>query len=222
MGKRGPKPKGKVKIKWSANFAYAVGLIASDGCLSSDGRHVTFVSKDLEQIKNFLSALDIDTKIGQTFSGYKRSLAYRVQLGDVLFCEHLRSIGILPAKSKTLGKLEIPDEYFFDFLRGVFDGDGTIYSYWDKRWKSSFMFYISFASASKIFVEWLRLQINKHLECNGHMKKAQKSSTYQLTYAKEESLRILRKIYASSRSISLNRKKLKTKKILAIVGERLE
>jgi hypothetical protein len=27
MGKRGQKPKGKIKIKWSANFAYAIGLL---------------------------------------------------------------------------------------------------------------------------------------------------------------------------------------------------
>ncbi len=30
MGKRGAKPQGKVKIKWSPNFAYAVGLITTD------------------------------------------------------------------------------------------------------------------------------------------------------------------------------------------------
>jgi hypothetical protein len=31
MGKMGPKPKGKVKIKWSANFAYAIGLLTTSG-----------------------------------------------------------------------------------------------------------------------------------------------------------------------------------------------
>jgi len=29
MGLRGPKPKGKVKLEWSANFAYAIGLLAT-------------------------------------------------------------------------------------------------------------------------------------------------------------------------------------------------
>lgn len=57
MGNRGPKPKGKVNIKWSANFAYAIGLIVSDGSLSKDGRHISFTSKDKERVDNFNKAL---------------------------------------------------------------------------------------------------------------------------------------------------------------------
>ncbi len=77
MGKRGQKPQGKVKIKWSPNFAYGVGLIVTDGNMRSAGRHISFVSKDMEQIKNFLSAFEIKAKIGKTVSGYKGSLVYR-------------------------------------------------------------------------------------------------------------------------------------------------
>ena len=55
MGQRGAKPKGKVKIKWSADFAYAIGLIMTDGNLSPDGRHLCFTSKDIEQINNYKS-----------------------------------------------------------------------------------------------------------------------------------------------------------------------
>ncbi len=33
------KPLGRVKIEWSDKFAYAIGLVASDGNLSPDGRH---------------------------------------------------------------------------------------------------------------------------------------------------------------------------------------
>ena len=57
MGKRGQTPQGKVDIRWSANFAYAIGLLVTDGNLSSDGRHIIFVSKDMEQINNFLKCL---------------------------------------------------------------------------------------------------------------------------------------------------------------------
>ncbi|MFZ3020148.1 MAG: hypothetical protein WA051_01335 [Minisyncoccia bacterium] len=53
MGLRGPKPKGKVNVRWSANFAYAIGLLVTDGNLSPDGRHISFVSRDIEQINNF-------------------------------------------------------------------------------------------------------------------------------------------------------------------------
>ncbi|TSC55269.1 MAG: Uncharacterized protein Greene041679_685 [Parcubacteria group bacterium Greene0416_79] len=221
MGKRGPKPKGKVRIKWSSNFAYAIGLIASDGNLSPTGRHITFVSKEIEQINNFLKCLKISTKIGKTFSGYSGMWAYRVQFGDVLFYKYLQSVGLSPAKSKTIGRLKIPDEYFFDFLRGVFDGDGSTYSYWDKRWKSSFMFYLCFASASKVFTDWLRIKIKEFVGSTGHITKDGKGLTYQLKYAKGESFQVLKKMYYSKRCTFLSRKYLKVKKTLAIVGKSL-
>ena len=53
MGKRGPKPKGKVKIAWSPQFAYAIGLLVSDGNLSPDGRHINFTTTDVELIELF-------------------------------------------------------------------------------------------------------------------------------------------------------------------------
>ncbi len=221
MGKRGQKPKGNVRIKWSSKFAYAIGLIASDGNLSPNGRHITFVSKEIEQIKNFLKCLGILVKVGKTFSGYKGKWAHRVQFGDVLFYKFLQAIGLSPAKSKTIGVLQIPDEYFFDFLRGVFDGDGSTYSYWDKRWKSSFMFYLGFASASKVFTDWLRLKIKEFVGTSGHITKDGRGSTYQLKYAKGESLQVLKKMYYSKQCVFLPRKYLKIKKMLAIVGESL-
>jgi hypothetical protein len=221
MVKRGPKPKGMVKIKWSASFAYAIGLLATDGNLSKNGRHITFVSKDREQIDNFLQSLKIEVHVGKSVSGYRGKSAFRVQFSDVNFYQFLNSIGLFKAKSKTIGEIKIPKELFFDFLRGCFDGDGTIYSYWDKRWKSSFMFYVSFATASYDFMFWLRNSIENTTDAFGHVKKDGRGLTYQLTYAKSDSLKILREMFKNKKAISLSRKKLKIKKILAIVGEKL-
>jgi hypothetical protein len=157
MGLRGPKPKGKVRIVWSANFAYAIGLLASDGNLSPDGRHIIFTSKDIELTQLFQDALSIDTRTGKRSRGGKREKMYHViQFSDVLFYLFLLDIGITPNKSKTIGHIKIPEEHFFDFLRGSFDGDGCFYSYWDPRWKSSYMFYTVFISASKKHIDWIR------------------------------------------------------------------
>src|SRR3989344_3085183 len=221
MRKCGSKPKGKVKIRWSSNFAYGIGLIATDGNLSKNGRHITFTSKDLEQIENFLVSLKIKVFIGRTVSDHKNFYSHRVQFSDVLFYKFLNSIGLFSNKSKTIGKITVPSKYFFDFLRGCFDGDGTIYSYWDKRWKNSFMFYISFATASFDFMNWLRFEIKKQLFVSVHVKKDGRGSTYQLTYAKKDSEIILKKMYENVNKLCLSRKKLKTMSILAIVGKQL-
>ena len=217
MGKRGPKPKGKVKIEWCADFAYAIGLIATDGCLSKDGRHILFVSKDIEQINNYLKALRISNVVGSSRSTYTGEYIPRVQFGDVLFYNFLLSIGLTPAKSKTLGALDVPQKYFFDFLRGLHDGDGSFYSYWDPRWKSSFMYYLIFGSASKVHILWLQNILQKRLGISGHITGKGKARTvYQLKYAKQESLKVIKKMYYSEAVTCLSRKRQKIEKALQI------
>ncbi len=221
VGKRGPKPKGKVKIKWSADFAYAIGLIATDGNLSPDGRHINFTSKDFDQIKNFLKALKLKCWIGKKARGGEEEKKYFVvQFSDVFFYYFLNSIGLYKAKSKTMAKLGIPQQYFFDFVRGCFDGDGCSYSYWDSRWKSSFMFYITFASASKKYVDWYRSRIFRLSGIKGHVTYAKRKSVcFQLKYSKYEAIKLAHLMYKKKGSVRLKRKYLKIKKSLDIVSK---
>ena len=218
MGKRGPKPQNKVKIKWSANFAYVIGLLVTDGSLSKDGRHLCFTSKDIEQIKNFQECLNIkDIKIGVNFGEDRKHFAYRVQFGDTDFYKFLFSIGITSNKSKTIGKIFIPPKYFFDFLRGSFDGDGSFYSYWDPRWRSSHMFYLTFNSASIKHTSWIQEEINCRLHSRGHISKSKrKGSIYSLRYAKKQALEIIKKMYYNPKVVSLSRKRVKIQKTLKI------
>ncbi|MDI6734485.1 MAG: hypothetical protein QMD50_03305 [Patescibacteria group bacterium] len=215
------KPKSKILIKWSPNFAYALGLIATDGNLSSDGRHLDMTSKDREQLTNFIYCFGLTNKIGYKKSGISDKSISRIQFGDVNFYKFLLTIGFMPKKSKVIGNLEIPDKYFFDFLRGHFDGDGSFYSYWDKRWPSSYMFYTIFCSESKKHIIWLRNKIYELLKIKGHITKSPVKTCYQLKYAKNESFKLIRKIYYSPDLICLKRKRLKIQKALAIIGLRL-
>ena len=211
----------KVKIKWSPDFAYAIGLLTTDGSLSIDGRHMNLTSKDRELIEIFKTCLGLKNKIGRKMrkrGGEKRY--FQLQFGDVYFYRFLLKLGLTPNKSKTLSEIYIPKQYFFDFLRGHFDGDGTFYSYWDPRWKSSFMFYTVFTSASRSHILWLRRKIREQLSINGHITKDKKKTLYQLKYAKWESLKLLEKLYVHSR-VYLPRKYLKITKALAIIGKHI-
>lgn len=225
MGRRGPKPgtvsKNKLSQQWRPELAYAVGLLAADGCLASTGYLIDFTSKDKEQVVNFARCLGLYSKIGTKGSGYSKNKCYRIQFKSILFYKFLVSVGLTPAKSKTLGALKIPRRYFFDFLRGSLDGDGCTYSYWDPRWRSSFMYYLCFVSASKKHVEWIRRTANTYVGVQGHVTSSRSSSLYHLKYAKAEAKKLMQLIYKDKNAVYLSRKKLKIDKALSIVGERL-
>ncbi len=216
------KPLRKVNVRWSPEFAYAIGLLVTDGCLYSDGRHINLTSKDEEQVKNFMKCLALDNKIGKKSRGGELEKKYFVvQFGDVLFYKFLGSIGVTSHKSKTLGAIKVPDEFFFDFLRGHFDGDGTFYSYWDPRWRSSYMFYTVFLSASGSHIAWIRTAIFKKLHLKGYMTVTGKTPMYEVKYAKAESLKLLPKLYYNADVVCLSRKRERIEKALAIANKTL-
>lgn len=216
MGKRGPKAKTIIDQKWNSKLAYAVGLISSDGCLSKDKRHISFTSKDIEQINNFKKCLNLQNiKTGNNYSG-AGNLSHKVQFGSVLFYDFLTDIGLMPNKSKIIDELKIPEKYFFDFLRGTFDGDGSTYSYWDKRWRSSFMFYLTFVSASERHIRWIRTTLLERLNVKGHVSGYGRKATFQLKYAKKEAMEIISKMYYNPRVICLKRKRDKIFKSIKV------
>src|SRR3989344_463704 len=193
-------------MRWSIGLAYVIGLITTDGSLSKDGRHINLTSKDLEQIQTFAKILNLTNKIGVKSSSYNpQGRYYQIQMGSVRFYRFLQKVGLTPNKTKTLGELKIPDRYFADFLRGHLDGDGCTYSYWDLRWRSSFMLYTTFVSASIVHTKWLKDKINQIYRIEGKIKFSGRS-TYHLVYAKKASIKLLGILYYSNEVPCLKRK----------------
>jgi hypothetical protein len=154
-------------------------------------------------------------------NGARSARSFTVQFGDIVFYRFLNSIGVNPRKSKTIADIKIPNEYFFDFLRGHFDGDGTFYSYFDPRWKSSYLFYTVFASASGTHINWLRDKIFRALKLKGHISKSVSDPTYKLKYAKTESLKLLPRLYYNAKVVCLSRKRRIVKTALAVINKKL-
>ena len=215
--RRGPLPGARSGIEgqprqWTAELAYAVGLITTDGCLSQDGRHLTMTSKDVDLLETIRRCLGISARI--TLSTNPRPI-HRLQWGDLIFCRWLNEIGLMPAKSLRLGPLRIPDEWMQDFLRGCIDGDGSIVTYTDRYntfKKSTYVYtrvYLSLVSASPRFVEWLRETLRRLTAASGHVglrRTAGRHDLWRLRYAKGEALRLLRWMYHSSDVPCLRRK----------------
>lgn len=197
------KPLSKINFIWSAELAYVVGLIASDGNLSPDGRHVNFTTKDFELAKIFKEYLKFKGKIGMKGrGGVKEYLYYVVQIGDVVFYKFLQSIGLTPKKSKTINKLKIHKNYFYDFLRGCLDGDGSIGSFKHPQSKLP-QFRVRLFSASKPFLDWIQEETKKE-GIDGYMTKSR--FLYVLAYAKKDSTKLLNLVYYDGFPASLSRK----------------
>ncbi|MDP2736333.1 MAG: hypothetical protein Q8O59_00945 [bacterium] len=211
------KPKKLINTKWCGNLAYALGLLTTDGSLSKDGRHFDFTSKDKELIKLFAKCLGLQNTIGKKTSGFTgRKDCLHIQFGDINFYRWCLIFGLMPNKSKTLKGLKVPNKYFFDFLRGCFDGDGSIYAYWDPRWHSSYMFYIQFCSASQDFIRWLKKRVDHLLGQRGEIIDISTSRVWQLRYAKKDSLIVFKKMFHTKNLPHLKRKFLKANKIFKI------
>ncbi len=200
----------RVKIKWSSKFAYAIGIIATDGCLHPNGRKIFLSSKDLEMIENFRYALGVKNKIGRyARGGETEKRYYNINVGDKNFWNFLFKLGITPKKSKTIQQVEIPQKYFKDFLRGLFDGDGSFYTFWDRRWPKAFGYVMTFPSASLSFLRWLQIQLSKFYATKGIIKKG--DGVYEIRYVKGDTRKLFAAMYYKSNGLCLSRKYHKIK-----------
>lgn len=193
---------------WSPELSYCVGLIATDGSLSVNGRHIDFTSTDYELTDIFRSIICPHVKIG-TKAGKDKKIAYRVQHGNVALYDFLLNTGLSVNKSKTIPGLLIPDEYYRDFLRGCFDGDGTSYAFWDKRWRSSYVYNLTYISASSVFLNWIRSQnALLALTTPGGITTMNKGTrVYRLSYGKADTKVLFDYMYYKPGLPCLNRKK---------------
>ncbi len=205
----------KLVQKWTPQLAYAVGLIVTDGCLSSDGRHIIFTSKDIDLIQIFAQILNLKNKIGETRN--PRSRAYRIQFGNISLYRWFLDIGITPHKSLTIEKVAVPRKYFLDFLRGHLDGDGSITTYTDtyNTYKNPRYIYtrlfLRFNSGSLAHIKWLQKTIIKISTISGriHTTKpnAVGNSMHILKFGKKDSIKMLKTIYYAPNLPCLARKR---------------
>ncbi|MGH8526588.1 MAG: hypothetical protein ACREXY_20985, partial [Gammaproteobacteria bacterium] len=194
-------------LEWSDKMAYIVGLTATDGCLASGSRRINFKSQDRDLVELYLRLLGRTNKVGmeRTRTG---GIAYRAQFGDAAWYEWLRSIGLTPRKSLTLGAIDVPDVFLFPTLRGLLDGDGSIlnkvYRADTGRRADYFWEYLltRFMSASRPHLEWIDRRVESQTGLRGYLQEVRKRNPdrerqpfFHLRYGKRASLVLLPLLY---------------------------
>lgn len=200
---------------WSAATAYAVGLIATDGCL--DGRRpiVSFTSEELELIEQFRTAIGRSPRIYRKFGGFG-AWTNQVAIYERPLHSWLLSIGLMPRKTFELSEIAVPDEHLAPLARGLLDGDGSILSYWHapnrRRYPNhkSLRLVTRFYSASRPHLEWLAQRLDRAYSIRGSIavddRKTRKHPLYKLEFAKVASRHLLSLLYADAAAPHLRRK----------------
>lgn len=117
-------------------MAYVLGLIVSDGCIiiphsdrGSDRKIVSIKSIDrpmLEMVMEMMGANYSITNCGLTQAG---NTAWRIGIANRQIVEDVIGWGVTQRKTLTATFPPLPDEVRPDFVRGLFDGDGSVGSY---------------------------------------------------------------------------------------------
>jgi hypothetical protein len=201
-------------VVWTPTLAYAVGLLATDGC-QTDGRHLAFPSADRELVEILLSCLGKTNKIAE-ISTRTGGVVYKTQIGDVLLCKWLLTVGVTPRKSLTIGPLNVPDEYLLECARGLLDGDGDITNFIHAATKRTYPDYryerivVGFNSASRTHLEWLRGKLEPLVGAPGWLTvkpaTADRHEFVTLRYGKRDGLRLLPLLYRDPTVPRLERK----------------
>ena len=193
-----------------------MGLIATDGCLYGDGRHIAFISKDEDLMRTLLGLVD------RAHIRYRREeseyggWAFRGQFSYAALYRWLLSVGLMPRKSLVLGGIDVSDEHLMPLVRGLLDGDGTVYTlihrptpktYRDYRYERLWTF---FNSGSRKHVEWIRARLTCALGISGYIdvlnQKGHENPMYRLKYGNRASRVLLPAIYADMGVPRLERK----------------
>jgi hypothetical protein len=182
---------------WSSNMAYILGFWFADGCIYSGKMFdITIHKKDKYILKKIAQELEYE---GNLFDYVDRQ-ASRINFSCRVIYDDIVALGGEERKSLTMVFPPIPKEYLPDFIRGYFDGDGSIMTLKNNRLNSAF------TSGSKIFLISLLEILKKEAGIVGG---SFDDSCCSLKFGKKDTLRLGEYMYKNNPELFLLRKRQK-------------
>ncbi len=206
---------------WSNKMAYVLGIILTDGNVATNNGCISISMKEGDHLKKIKKMLNSEHPVKYDKS---KDIYYfgftRKKMSDKLF-----ELGITNNKSLKVEFPDVPDKYLSHFIRGVFDGDGSVFfepsrkiplrvsstngsvSFIPRSNKSSLR--VSFTSGSKAFITTLESSLHLHagLPKRTIYERLQKRMSYYIRYCHEDSLKFFDYIYeGTDESVRLERK----------------
>lgn len=182
--------------------AYWLGFLYADGCVHSNNYEISVNITDKEHVEKFKTAIkafnhNITEIQDKRFQNAKT--LYQFSIRDKQLHQDLIKWGCIPQKSLLINKIpNIPRDYISHFLRGYFDGDGSLhYLRGTNNYRISFV-------GTKDFLN----DIQKELQTNVSLQSNIAGKAYVLQIAGRRQVeRILNYLYNNSKENNrLNRK----------------
>jgi hypothetical protein len=113
--------------------AYFLGLIYSDGCLYKKTLSISLAEIDSHILESFLFFLGSESKLYDIPPRKKNHQPQKkLMISNFKMSEDLKLLGVTERKSLNLKfptEDQVPKKFLNHFIRGVFDGDGSVFSY---------------------------------------------------------------------------------------------
>lgn len=207
------------------NMAYILGFIAADGYISKKENCISIELQ--ERDKEILDSIKRVTGVTRPIKiQLRKNGKYTATLRNWSkeWKDDLRHYGIIPKKTFTLTPPDLlAPEYRIDYIRGYFDGDGSIYALNGKNAKGRTYQINRFeiSGVSKKVIEWIRLELIQHYNIILNPLKTDHLDSgitmYKIqTGNRKEIQSIYNLFYQEPNCICLKRKKEKFKTILNI------
>lgn len=191
---------------FSKESVWVLGWLATDGYVSEKKNAITWSLTDKEAVKKIADVFKYtgEIKVSYTKDSYNRKGSkplYRLSLNSKKLVNRCIELNIRQNKSLTLRMPNIPDVYFYDFLRGVIEGDGSIVTTRGKDgyWRLS----IHMCSGSKEFLQ----NLSEKMFCNPIIYKGK--TTYRFSVTGKKAVKICELMYQDCDKNFLSRKKEK-------------
>lgn len=197
----------------SEDKAYWLGFLFADGCIvDGDGSkrlQISLKSDDYKHLCKLKKSLNSTHPIHHRVikSGKMQGKKYcSLFIRSDKLCDALIKLGCTPRKSLTLEFPKLSKKLIPHFIRGYFDGDGTVFISKEKHWRNgkiSDVIHYRFLGTENFLKE-----IDKNINLNGNIKKIKGSKALELVYKRNKKLKSFYNYLYSKGSIFLERKKL--------------
>ena len=182
--------------------AYLLGLFFSDGSITLDKKRSPNIRlelkiSDVDLLLKIKELLNIGSKL--IYNKRKGKETVTLSIRNSKMANDLSKYGIIPNKTYLTKNLPlIPEEFEKHFLRGLIDGDGSIY--YSKGWK------IDFCSYHYQICEDFKKLSNKYLNVNNNTKIANYGTAYHYRINKKNLVKQMATVLYKDSKISLARK----------------